>query len=86
MASEEAGMKAVDLPRIDRAASVQFKAPITVRLIRVLDWITYDGWAWIDCYQLNNKGDAIARRELYLMPERVQVLSRPSPRPAAAKR
>jgi hypothetical protein len=26
--------------------------PIVVRVIRVLDWPTYDGWLWIDGYQL----------------------------------
>ncbi|MFG2051850.1 hypothetical protein ACGFIW_31010 [Micromonospora sp. NPDC048935] len=43
-------MKAGDLLRLDRAASIQFMIPITVRVIRKLDWITYDGWCWIDCY------------------------------------
>ncbi|MET8043613.1 hypothetical protein ABZU25_22450 [Micromonospora sp. NPDC005215] len=42
-------MKTGDMLRLDRAVSVQFMRPITVRVIRVLDWITYDGWAWIDC-------------------------------------
>ncbi|MEV1013359.1 hypothetical protein AB0I95_12055 [Micromonospora sp. NPDC049751] len=27
---------------------------------------TYDGWVWIEGYQLNAAGDAVARRELYV--------------------
>jgi len=29
------------------------------RVIRVHDWQTYDGWAWLDGYQLNSVGDAV---------------------------
>ncbi len=54
---------------LSRTASVQFIRPITVRVIRVLaDWHTYDGWVWIDAYQLNAVGDAVRRRTLFLMP------------------
>ncbi|MET8266803.1 hypothetical protein ACWD8I_05240 [Micromonospora arida] len=42
--------------------------PILVRVIRVLDWPTYDGWLWIDGYQLAANGDAVARRSLFVMP------------------
>ncbi|MEU8283756.1 hypothetical protein AB0C01_05410 [Micromonospora sp. NPDC048905] len=67
-------MKTGDMLRLDRAVSVQFLHPITVRVIRVLDWITYDGWAWIDCYQLGPSGDAVARRSLFIQPARVQYV------------
>ncbi|MCG5435170.1 hypothetical protein [Micromonospora foliorum] len=73
-------MKTGDMLRLDRAASVQFMHPITVRVIRVLDWITYDGWAWIDCYQLGPNGDAVARRSLFIQPAQVQYVP-PSPFP-----
>ncbi|WFE95485.1 hypothetical protein O7612_00620 [Micromonospora sp. WMMD987] len=64
---------------LSRAASVQFIRPITVRVIRVLtDWHTYDGWVWIDAYQLNAAGDAFRRRTLFLMPAGVR---RPAPPP-----
>ncbi|MFE9916503.1 hypothetical protein ACFYPG_15235 [Micromonospora sp. NPDC005553] len=53
---------------LTRAASVQFLRPIFVRVIRVLDWPTYDGWVWIDGYQLGANGDAVARRSLFVMP------------------
>ncbi|MET8089232.1 hypothetical protein [Micromonospora sp. NPDC005220] len=67
-------MKAGDMLRLDRAVSVQFGHPITVRVIRVLDWITYDGWAWIDCYQVGPTGDAVARRSLFIQPAHVQYV------------
>ncbi|MEU0549329.1 hypothetical protein [Micromonospora sp. NPDC005979] len=53
---------------LTRAASVQFLRPIFVRVIRVLDWPTYDGWLWIDAYELTPNGDAVARRSLFVMP------------------
>jgi hypothetical protein len=36
------------------------------RVIRVHDWPTYDGWAWLDGYQLNAAGDAVARRSIFV--------------------
>ncbi|MCZ7419532.1 hypothetical protein O7605_08370 [Verrucosispora sp. WMMA2121] len=54
---------------LTRAASPQFVRPITVRVIRHrTDRSTYDGWTWIECYQLDARGDAVERRELFLMP------------------
>ncbi|MEU1885800.1 hypothetical protein ABZ491_10020 [Micromonospora rifamycinica] len=59
-------MAAGDLLHLTRQASVQFSRPITVRVIRVrTDWHTYDGWVWIDAYQLDAAGDAVRRRTLY---------------------
>ncbi|MEV4657992.1 hypothetical protein [Micromonospora sp. NPDC049301] len=58
-----------DVLLLTREASPQFVRPITVRVIRVLDWITYDGWLWIDAYQLGSDGMALARRSLYFLPE-----------------
>ncbi|SCE97441.1 hypothetical protein GA0070607_3869 [Micromonospora coriariae] len=57
-----------DVLLLTRAASPQFVRPITVRVIRVLDWITYDGWRWIDAYRLRPDGMALDRRSLYFMP------------------
>lgn len=48
-------LKAGELLYVTRAASVQFVSPIFFRLIRVLDWITYDGWIWPDGYQLDQR-------------------------------
>ncbi len=58
--------RAGDLLHVTRAASVQFIDPIFFRVIRVLDWITYDGWIWLDGYQVNEKGDAVARRSIFV--------------------
>ncbi|MDG4778086.1 hypothetical protein O7614_00275 [Micromonospora sp. WMMD961] len=56
-----------DVLHLTRAASVQFMRPIFVRVIRVLDWPTYDGWLWLDGYELGASGDAVARRSLFVM-------------------
>ncbi|MER7995282.1 hypothetical protein [Micromonospora chalcea] len=60
-------IKAGDLLRLGRAASVQFCRPITVRVIReITDRHPYDGWTWIEAYELNGKGVAVAKRELFV--------------------
>ncbi|MEU4638300.1 hypothetical protein AB0B62_26405 [Micromonospora chalcea] len=60
-------IKAGDLLRLDRAASVQFCRPITVRVIReITERHPYDDWAWIEAYELNGKGVAVAKRELFV--------------------
>ncbi|MBQ0902243.1 hypothetical protein KBX63_09510 [Micromonospora sp. U21] len=70
--------------RLTRDASPQFVRAVTVRVIRVLaDRQTYAGWLWIECYELAPNGDAVARRELYLMPEGVR---RPAAPPAPVRR
>ncbi|MFF0099801.1 hypothetical protein ACFYO8_10745 [Micromonospora sp. NPDC005257] len=57
------------------------------RLIRVLPYVTYDGWAWLDGYQLNEKGDAVERREIFVQPARLRKLAeaKPSPAPLAPR-
>lgn len=52
--------------RVTRKASVQFASPLLFRVIRVHDWTTYDGWAWLDGYELNSVGDAIDRRSIFV--------------------
>ncbi|MGW3612178.1 hypothetical protein ACWD6N_20205 [Micromonospora sp. NPDC005163] len=65
-----------DLLHLTRDASPQFVRAVTVRVIRVLaDRHTYHGWLWIECYELAPNGDAVARRELYLMPAGVRWLT-----------
>jgi hypothetical protein len=74
-----------DLLHLTRTASPQFTRPITVRVIRALTHRhTYHGWLWIDAYQLGPKGDAIARRELYLMPAGAQWLAAPPAAPSGS--
>ena len=55
-----------DVLRVTKAASVQFSQPMLFRVIRVHDWKTYDGWAWLDGYQLNAAGDAVERRSIFV--------------------
>ncbi|MET8280509.1 hypothetical protein [Micromonospora sp. NPDC005174] len=74
-----------DLLLLTRAASVQFSRPFFVRLIRVLeDRITYDGWVWIEGYELDARGAAVARRELFVQPAGVRKL--PGARSCRSKR
>ncbi|MFI9641037.1 hypothetical protein ACIG87_13370 [Micromonospora sp. NPDC051925] len=77
--------KAGDLVVVTRAASVQFVKPIRCRVIRVLDWITYDGWCWLDVYQLNAKGDAVVRRSIFVQPAGLQI-ENPVPAPRTPSR
>lgn len=57
-----------DVVLVGREASVQFAGPnaLRFRVIRVHDWATYDGWAWIDGYVLDNAGEAVARRSIFV--------------------
>lgn len=80
-------IRAGDLLRLDRAASVQFCRPITVRVIReITDRQTFDGWTWIEVYELDGKGDAVAKRELFVQPIGLRWLNaRAGERPAASR-
>lgn len=78
--------KAGDVLQLGRDASPQFAAnTITVRVIRVLDRPTYEGWKWIDVYQLDAGGDATARRELYVMPAGARIIEPPTRVPGRRK-
>ncbi|MEU7994657.1 hypothetical protein AB0B83_04860 [Micromonospora sp. NPDC049060] len=71
-----------DVVHVTRAASVQFLRPIMFRVIRVLDWPTYDGWIWLEGYELNASGDAVSRRSIFVQREGLRHLrSAPEPRP-----
>ncbi|MEV4724587.1 hypothetical protein [Micromonospora humida] len=62
-------LRAGVLVQVTRKASPQFVRPILFRLIRIrTEWITYDGWAWLDGYQIDARGDAVARRSIYVQP------------------
>ncbi len=57
-----------DVLRVTRSASAQFAVhPMMFRVIRVHDWQTADGWAWLDGYQLDSAGDAVERRSIYVL-------------------
>ena len=66
---------------LTREASVQFCRPIVVRVIRELtERQTYHGWTWLDCYLLDRYGDAIDKRQLFVMPAGLRpVQVRPVP-------
>ncbi|MFI6824312.1 hypothetical protein ACIBJE_25715 [Micromonospora sp. NPDC050187] len=75
-------LRAGDLVEVTRETSVQFVRPFLFRVIRVLDRVTYDGWLWLDGYQLNAKGDAVARRAIFVQPAALRVRrSVPAPAP-----
>ena len=64
--------RAGDVVRVTKEASVQFNEPLLFRVIRVHDWPTYDGWAWLDGYQLNSAGDAVERRSIFVQVKGLQ--------------
>ncbi|WP_433688979.1 hypothetical protein ACQP0I_13755 [Micromonospora carbonacea] len=80
-------MKAGDVLHLTRAASVQFIKPIMFRLIKErTDLHTYHGWVWLDGYELNERGDAVARRELFVIRDGVRVMNPPpTPQPRTRK-
>ena len=55
-----------DVIHVTKAASVQFSSPMLFRVIRVHDWPTYEGWVWLDGYELNAAGDAVERRSIFV--------------------
>jgi hypothetical protein len=59
------------------AASIQFQTPILVRVIRVEPRMRYAESTWLDIYQLDEYGEAIERRSIYVRPE---ALVRAEPR------
>ena len=61
-----------DVLRVTRAASVQFSTPMLFRVIRVHDWSTYNGWAWLDGYELNRLGEAVERRSIFVQLDGLQ--------------
>ncbi|GAA2512194.1 hypothetical protein [Pilimelia columellifera] len=64
-----------DVLEVTRSASVQFVAPLLFRVIRVHDWPTYDGWAWLDGYALNSAGDAVERRSIFVRVDGLRQVS-----------
>lgn len=72
-----------DVLRVTRAASVQFTDPLLFRVIRVHDWATYSGWAWLDGYELNTAGDAVVRRSIFVRLSGLQAINT-GPRPLPA--
>jgi hypothetical protein len=67
-----------DVLHVTRAASVQFIDPLLFRVIRVHDWPTYDGWVWLDGYELNAAGDAVERRSIFVQVSGLRQLRSPN--------
>ncbi|GAB3956532.1 hypothetical protein GCM10027614_69060 [Micromonospora vulcania] len=59
-------LRSGDLLHVTSTASVQFSRPIFFRVIRVLDWVTYDGWIWLEGYEMGPKGNAVNRRSIFV--------------------
>ncbi|WP_091281580.1 hypothetical protein [Micromonospora haikouensis] len=73
-------LSAGDVLHITAACSVQFAKPMMFRLIKVRhDLVTYDHWVWLDGYQLDAKGDAVARREIFVLRAGLTVRRRTAP-------
>jgi hypothetical protein len=70
-----------DVIHVTKAASVQFMSPMLFRVIRVHDWPTYEGWVWLDGYELNATGDAVERRSIFVQIAGLQQVGKaPDPR------
>jgi hypothetical protein len=70
-----------DVIQVTKAASVQFSSPMLFRVIRVHDWPTYEGWIWLDGYELNASGEAVERRSIFVQVGGLrQVGKAPDPR------
>lgn len=51
---------------IDDRASVQFRDSFLYRVIRPHEWSTYEGWIWLDGYQLDGNEAAQCRRSIFV--------------------
>lgn len=67
--------QAGDILNVTREASVQFVRPMLFRVIRVHDWTTYDGWVWLDGYQLDSEGEAVQRRSIFVQRAGLRTVS-----------
>jgi hypothetical protein len=75
-----------DVIQVTKAASVQFSSPMLFRVIRVHDWPTYEGWIWLDGYELNASGEAVERRSIFVQVGGLrQVGKAPDPRTRNAR-
>ncbi|MFJ6196542.1 hypothetical protein [Micromonospora sp. NPDC092111] len=81
-----------DVLYVNRDASVQFSGDraLIFRVIKVSDQPTYHGWVWLTGYVLDQTGNALDRREIYVRKTGLRKAARPpamvrQPKPAARK-
>jgi hypothetical protein len=55
-----------DVVCVGRRASVQFAKGFNFRVIRVDEKPTYEGWCWLDGYQIDARGEAVERRSIFV--------------------
>ncbi|MCX5065298.1 hypothetical protein OOJ91_05330 [Micromonospora lupini] len=57
-----------DLLVVDGHASVQFAGDraLTFRVVSVSDQPTYQGWIWLTGYVIDRRGEATAKREVFV--------------------
>jgi hypothetical protein len=80
MAAPHQRIGAGELLLLTREASPQFCVPICVRVVRELtDRHPPYGWTWIEVYQLGRKGQAVAKRELFVLRDGLRRLADPVP-------
>src|SRR3954464_389357 len=86
MAGDDVLPRSGDVIHVTKAASVQFAAPMLFRVIRVHDWPTYEGWIWLDGYELNASGDAVERRSIFVQVGGLRAVGKaPDPRARNAR-
>jgi hypothetical protein len=78
--------KSGDVLVIDKTASVQFREPFMFRVIRRHDWSTYEGWVWLDGYELNADGDAVERRSVFVQVAGLKLAGLSTPRRPGPRR
>jgi hypothetical protein len=69
--------------RVGGRASVQFGGDraLVFRVAKVSDAPTYHGWVWLVGYVLDDEGQAVERREIFVQPSGLRRLT---PRPRAS--
>ncbi|MFI5936362.1 hypothetical protein [Actinoplanes sp. NPDC051494] len=81
MATVEWTVRVGDVVMVGRSASVQFAgaSAFAYRVVDVDGRPTYDGWVWLDGFQLDRQGRPVQRRKIFV---REAGLRRPRPRQA----
>jgi hypothetical protein len=79
--TDETVPPAGQLLRLTQAASPQFIEPILVRVRRIIEeWTTYEGWVWMDVYQIGLSGEAVDGRRLFVKLAGLEFVDQPEQR------